>query len=104
ITHSPRDPLPRSRRGAHIHLHATLVVAPMETGNAHEYPTIHFRDGRGRGWLGAGNRLRTDVLQANRANRIALSARIHRFRRSDPAEELPRMGLRRIAAHSQCAE
>src|SRR5262249_53744437 len=45
----------------------------------------------------------TISLQQRRADAGPSAARVHRLRRSGLAEEFPRMDIRRIAAHSQCA-
>src|SRR5262249_43737856 len=49
---------------------------------------------------------RTVALEQQRADasEAALSAPVHRLWRSCPAEEFPRVDIRRIAAHSQCAQ
>src|SRR5262252_4878884 len=46
---------------------------------------------------------RAVALEQQRANASPSAARVHRLRRSGLAEEFPRMDIRRIAAHSQCA-
>src|SRR5262245_26799890 len=45
---------------------------------------------------------RTVALKQQRADAGPSAARVHRLRRSDPAEEFPRVDIRRIAAHSEC--
>src|SRR5215813_12164166 len=46
---------------------------------------------------------RAVALEQQRADASPSAARVHRLRRSGLAEEFPRMDIRRIAAHSQCA-
>src|SRR6516162_5501368 len=46
---------------------------------------------------------RAVALEQQCADASPSAARVHRLRRSGLAEEFPRMDIRRIAAHSQCA-